>query len=648
VASQHRGGREAELGAIRELAHQTRDAEGGEELTRDLGARPAAHESNEGALGAIEGGQRVGDRSQKATSGLSATSLAIVARPEAVIGQTLSQPGGRNQAGVMAAAYHRGVTTPPTSRADVRARRGLVVAPHAQAAHAGVDVLRGGGNALDAAVAAAVTIAVVYPHMNSIGGDNVWLLWDAGRRRLRGLNAAGRAAAAATLETYASRFGAAIPVRGGAAALTVPGAVSGWWEVHEYSRDVMGSPVKWPTLFDSALHHAREGFAPSPGQRRVTAAARDLFTAAAPPEVQRTLWPVYHPDRLGPERFVQADLAATLACVAEKGPETFYRGAVAGRIADGAARAGSPLARADLAAHRAEWTEPLRVRYRAGEAATLPPPTQGFAALAILSLLEGFDVAAVDDADHVHLVVEATKLAFEDRDRYLADPALVDVPVARCLDPERLGRRRRLIARRRARPLDGGPAADGDTIAIATADGDGNVAVVIQSTYHEFGSGVVAGDTGVLLQNRGAFFSLDPGHPNCLAPGKRTAHTLIPSMYLVDGRPRFAYGTMGGEGQPQTQAALLTRVVDRDLAPQAAVEAPRWLLGRTWGDASRALRIEDRFGTAVADELRRRGHEVQVVDGWSDLMGHAQLIRVDADGLVGGSDPRADGIALGC
>ena len=547
----------------------------------------------------------------------------------------------------MTASYDRGVAT-PTARADVRAQRGLVATPHPHASHAGVEVLRGGGNAFDAAVAAAITIAVVYPHMNSIGGDNVWLLWDAGRRRLRGLNAAGRAAAAATLETYASRFGAAIPVRGGAAALTVPGVVSGWGDVHVYSRDVMGSPVKWSTLFESALHHAREGFPPSSGQRRVTAAARDLFTDAAAIEVQRTLWPVYHPDHLAGERFVQSDLAATLARLAEEGPETFYQGALAARIADSAARAGSPLARADFAAHRAEWTEPLRLRYRAGEVATLPPPTQGFAALAILSLLEGFDVATLDDSDHVHLVVEATKLAFEDRDRYLADPVFVDVPVARCLDPERLGRRRRLIARRTARPLDGGLAADGDTIAIVTADGDGNAAVVIQSTYHEFGSGVVAGDTGVLLQNRGAFFSLDPRHPNSLAPGKRTAHTLIPSMYLVDGRPRLAYGTMGGEGQPQTQAAILTRVVDRGMTPQAAVEAPRWLLGRTWGDPSRALRIEDRFGSAVEAELRRRGHDVQVVDGWSDLMGHAQLIRLGADGLVGGSDPRADGIAAGC
>jgi gamma-glutamyltranspeptidase/glutathione hydrolase len=170
---------------------------------------------------------------------------------------------------------------------------------------------------------------------------------------------------------------------------------------------------------------------------------------------------------------------------------------------------------------------------------------------------------------------------------------------------------------------------------------------VIQSLYHEFGAGVVAGDTGVLLQNRGAFFSLDEAHPNRLAPRKRTAHTLIPSMYLVDGRPRLVYGTMGGDGQPQTQAALVTRAIDRGLGPQAAAEAPRWLFGRTWGQVSRSLRLEGRFAPDVAGELRRRGHEVDVVEDWSDLMGHAQIVRLDAGGLVGGSDPRADGAALG-
>ncbi len=529
---------------------------------------------------------------------------------------------------------------------EARARRGLVATPHALATEAGRAVFRRGGNALDATIAAAATIAVAYPHMNGIGGDNVWLIYDAGRGRLRALNAIGRSAEAVDRAAYRARFGAAIPARGGAAALMVPGAVSGWWEAHLYSRETMGSPISWPALLEHAVTHAREGFAVSPGQRRVTAAAHDLFAGEPDAEVRRTLWPIYHPDRLASERFVQPELAATLARLGEGGAEEFYRGDLARRLADGAARAGSPLTLTDLAEHRADWVEPLRVRYRGGEAASLPPPTQGFAALAILALLEGFDVAALDDADHVHLAVEATKLALEDRERYLTDPTAVEVPVARCLDPQRLARRRARIAPRAAQATEGRPWG-GDTIAIAAADGAGNAVALIQSLYHEFGAGIVAGDTGVLLQNRGAFFALDERHPNCLAPRKRTAHTLIPSMYLVAGRPWLVYGTMGGDGQPQTQAALVTRVVDRGLGPQAAVEAPRWLFGRTWGEDSRSLRLERRFAPGVADELRRRGHDVQLVDDWSDLMGHAQLIRLDPDGLVGASDPRADGAALG-
>jgi len=529
---------------------------------------------------------------------------------------------------------------------EIRARHGAVAAPHALASDAGLAILRAGGNALDAAIAAAATLAVVYPHMNGVGGDNLWLVYDAGRERLRALNAAGRSAIAADLESYRRRFGETIPARGGPAALTVPGAVSGWWEAHRYSREAMKSPIPWTALLEAAIAHARDGIAVSAGQRRVTAATPALFDGRADDDVRRTLWPIYHPERFAEGRLTQSELGATLAAVARDGAEDFYRGALARRLAAAAAAVGSPLTVDDLAKHEATWVEPLRLPYRTGEAASFPPPAQGFAALAILGLLDGFDVAALDDADLVHLSVEATKLAFEDRNRWLADPDVVDVPVAVALDRDRLAERRRLISRRAARPVDATRSA-GDTVAVVTADGAGNAVSMIQSLYHEFGAGVVAGDTGVLLQNRGAFFSLDPEHPNRLAPRKRTATTLIPSMYLAGGRPRFVYGTMGGEGQPQTQAALVTRMVDRGLGPQAAVEAPRWLFGRTWGEPTTALRLESRFPDTVAARLRERGHQVQVVEPWSDLMGHAQAIALDADGLRAGSDPRADGAAKG-
>jgi gamma-glutamyltranspeptidase len=525
------------------------------------------------------------------------------------------------------------------------ASHGMVAAPHRLASRAAATVLRAGGNAVDAAVAAAATIAVVYPHMNGIGGDSFWLIHDVSAGRLMGLGSAGRSAAAVDPGWYRARFGDAIAPRGGPAALTVPGTVAGWWSAHLYSRDRLGSTVGWPALLEEAITHARDGFEVSDGQLRVSAQASALFTEGVSEEIRRGFWPIFHPDRLKAGPFTQPDLARTLQTVAAEGADEFYRGDLGRRIAAAAAAAGSPLRAPAFAEHRAEWVEPLRVRYRGGEAASFPPPTQGFAALAILGLLDGFDVAGLEEADYVHAVVEATKLAFQDRDRYLADPDVVPVPVAECLDASRLARRRARIVNDRAMPLEG-PPVEGDTIAIVTADRHGNAVSVIQSLYHEFGAAVVAGDTGVLLQNRGTFFSLDPSHPNCLAPRKRPAHTLIPSMYLVDAKPRFVYGTMGGDGQPQTQAALVTRLVDRGLDPRAAVEAPRWLLGRTWGETTRALRLEARFPAGVVASLRARGHDAQVVDPWSDLMGHAQVIEIGADGFRGGSDPRADGAAL--
>ncbi|MBI2206201.1 MAG: gamma-glutamyltransferase [Candidatus Rokubacteria bacterium] len=529
---------------------------------------------------------------------------------------------------------------------ETASARGVVASPHVLASEAGRDILAAGGNALDAAIAAAATIAVVYPHMNGVGGDNFWLIHDA-TGQLIGLNAAGRSAAAVDADVYRARFGDRIPPRGGAAALTVPGAVSGWWEAHQHSRRRLGSPITWPALLERAIHHAGEGFPVSAGQRRTTAAAHDLFGEGTPSEVRRSLWPLYHPTALAAPSFRQRELAGTLAILAAGGAGEFYRGALGRRTVAAAQSAGSPLRMEDFSAHTADWVEPLRVRYRRGEAVSLPPPTQGFAALAILALLEGFDVAALSEADYVHVVVEATKLALDDRDRWLTDPTAVPVPVDRCLDRRRLDERRGRISLATAQPAAGTHAASGDTIAIVAADAAGNAVSVIQSLYHEFGSGVVAGETGVLLQNRGAFFSLDPGHPNHLAPRKRTAHTLIPSMYLVGGRPRLVYGTMGGDGQPQTQAALVTRMVDRGLRPGPAVASPRWLFGRTWGDTSKAVRLEGRFGRDLAESLTGRGHEVQVVEDWSDLMGHAHLIEIGPDDLVGASDPRADGAAIG-
>jgi gamma-glutamyltranspeptidase/glutathione hydrolase len=411
----------------------------------------------------------------------------------------------------------------------------------------------------------------------------------------------------------------------------------------------MGSPLGWRALLADAIAYARDGFAASDGQRTPPPREPDLFGADAAAEIRRGLWPLYHPDALARGPLVQADLARTLEAVADGGRDAFYRGDLARRIARAASTAGSPLALEDFAEHRSEWMEPLAIDYGRGVAASFPPPTQGMSALAILALSEAFDMAALPEGDYVHVLVEAAKLAFADRDRHLTDPAFMRIAPGELLAPERLRRLAGRISRQRVMAPAEARAAAGDTIAIVTADRAGNAVSLIQSLYFTWGSALLAGDTGVVLQNRGSFFSLDPAAANALAPAKHTMQTLVPSMYLEGGRARFVYGTMGGEGQPQTQAAIVTRRLHRGLGPQAAVEAPRWLFGRTWGAPSRALTLEGRYPADLARDLAARGHDVKMGGDWDDLFGHAQCIWLEADaaGLAGGSDPRADGGALG-
>lgn len=527
-------------------------------------------------------------------------------------------------------------------------RRGVVASPHPLATLAGLGALLRGGNAVDAAVAAGATLAVVYPHMTGLGGDSFWLCWDARGGRLRGLAACGAAAGLATPELYRNHGLSEIPARGPLAALTVPGAVDGLWEAHTWSREALGSPLGWADLLADAIRHAAEGIAVSPCQARVTARAADLLARAGEPHFlafART----YLRGGAAPEPgslLVQPQLARTLQRLAREGGRAFYEGELAGDMARACEATGSPLRLGDFAAHRSRWVEPLTVPYRDGVAASVPPPSQGLAALAILGMLDTLDVGGLptDSADYVHLLVEATKLAFGDRDRWLADSERVAVPVDRLLDPGYLSERAKLIRMDTAAPApvpSGISRPAGDTVACVTADAAGNCVALIQSLYHEWGSALVAGETGIVLQNRGAFFSLDPSHPSVLAPGKRPFHTLVPFMFLRDGRPVLVAGTMGGEGQPQTLAALTTRILDYGLQVQAAVEAPRWLYGRTWGTATRALSLEGRFGA--------RGHEVRLLEPWSDTMGHAQAIWLDRERglLAGGGDPRADGPALG-
>lgn len=546
---------------------------------------------------------------------------------------------------------------PLTGRPPTLASRGLVATPHYLASAAGLEALQRGGSAVDAAIAANAVLCVVYPHMAGLGGDGFWLLAGPGVDGVQALNASGPAARAAHREMYRERgHTSKIPERGALAALTVPGAVDGWRAVHErFGR------LEWSELFTAAIHYAGEGMPVSRSLADWLVADRAILSRF--PDTARVFLPDGEPQREG-ARLVQAELARSLELLAKAGARGgFYEGEIAERICTGIAPEGSPLSPEDFAAYRAEWVDPISTTYRGWDVVEMPPNTQGFAALQILNLLEGFDVRSWGEgtADYYHHIVEAVKVAFADRDEWLTDPEHVDIPLARLLDKDYAAERRSLIAADRA--LDAGSvepgvrfgshtrrdATGGDTVYLCAADRDGLLVSTIQSIYHDFGSAVIGGDTGIILQNRGSFFSLDEDHPNRLEPGKRSFHTIIPAMMLKNGEPVLAFGAMGGEGQPQTQAALITRIVDFHYDLQQAIEAPRWLMGRTWGEESRNLSLEARIGDPIARELARRGQPVQTAAAWSGTMGHAQAIRLVKDGgfLEGGADPRGDGAALG-
>lgn len=532
----------------------------------------------------------------------------------------------------------------------------MVASPHALASAAGLAILRAGGSAVDAAIATAAVLGTVYPHMTGIGGDGFWLIHDPRAARTHALNASGPAARLAAAHRYRAMVcDGRVPERGPLAALTVPGAVDGWRAAHErFGR------LAWDALLADAVRYAEGGAPVGRSLGRWMAERATLLDAH--PDVARIFLPGGRPLREG-EPVAQPALAVTLRHLAREGPRAFYEGEVAERICAAVAPRGSPLRAEDFAAYAAEWTEPIATEYRGLLVQEMPPNTQGLAALLILNLVEGYDVAAWGDgsADYHHHLAEAARLAYADRDAWCADPRFVDIPVRRLLDKGYAAERRRLIDPAAARPAHdiapGLPFAPharparvgGDTCYLAVVDSDGLVVSMIESLYLDFGSCVAAGDTGVLLQNRGALFSLDESDANHLAPGKRPFHTLIPALILRDGAPWLAFGTMGGNGQPQTHSALVTRIVDFGYDVQRAIEAPRWVMGRTLTRAEELLWLEGRVDAAVARELRRRGHPVRVLEDWSAAMGHAQAIRIHRDTgfLEGGADPRGDGAALG-
>lgn len=522
-------------------------------------------------------------------------------------------------------------------------RRGVVAAPHHAAAQAGRDILAEGGNALEAMVAMAASIAAVYPHMNHIGGDGFWLVREP-NGRVRALMAAGRAGSRVTPALYRDAGHDFIPPRGPLAALTVPGAVSGWMLALDAAK-AQGGKLPLTMLLASAIKSAREGYRVTRSQARLT--TDKLSELKDVPGFAAAFLPDSKPPQDG-ATLTQRALAETLDHLARAGLEDFYRGDVGREIAADLQRIGSPVTRDDLQRHRAEAVEPLSVTLNTGTLFNTPPPTQGLASLMILALFETLRVAEAETFDFVHGLVEATKRAFRVRDRFVTDPAKIATDLSRFLSPQFLAAEVAKIDRKKAAPW---PSAwsEGDTIWMGAADSSGLVVSYIQSLYWEFGSGCVLPATGILMQNRGASFSLERGAANPLEPGRLPFHTLNPAIaVLKDGRV-MGYGTMGGDGQPQTQGALFARHVMFRQPLEKALDAPRWLLGRTWGSAHTNLRLENRFDEGLIDRLMSAGHDVDVLnESYSDTMGHAGAVILHPGGtLEGGHDPRSDAAALG-
>ena len=523
-----------------------------------------------------------------------------------------------------------------------QSRRGMVTAPHHLASEAGLRILREGGNAIEATVAMAASLAVVYPHMNSLGGDGFWLISQEGAAPVA-IDACGGAAAAATQALYAAQGFSTIPTRGPLAANTVAGTVSGWGKALELSA-TLGGKLPLARLVEDAVWSAEHGFPVSASQHELTLAKLSELKDAP------GFADVFLVEGAAPAKGAQMRLPAlarTLQRIGSAGTQDFYEGALAREMAHDLAAIGSPVTLSDLAAHQAQLRAALTVRLRGARLYNFPPPTQGLASLIILALFDRLAVKEGESFDHLHGIVEATKQAFLLRDAHVGDPTSMRTAPEEFLSDAVLDGLAARIDRRRALPWPQ-PASAGDTVWMGAMDEKGLSVSFIQSIFFEFGSGCVLPGSGVVWQNRGASFVLGGEGPRALGPARKPFHTLNPAMAHFDDGRQMVYGTMGGEGQPQTQAALFSRYAMFGQPLQGALDAPRWLLGRKWGEESVTLKLENRFDPQLVEALRAAGHEVELLPAFTSTMGHAGAIVRQADGsFEGASDPRSDGAAMG-
>lgn len=551
---------------------------------------------------------------------------------------------------------------PYATRSVVIAKNGMAATSQPLASQVAIDVLQKGGSAVDAAIAANAALGLMEPTGNGIGGDLFAIVWDPETKKLYGLNASGRAPLGQTMAELKERIGedAAEMPNWGALSVTVPGTVDGWFELHGKFGKLSMEDVLAP-----AIDYAREGFPVSQViahyMQGYQLTFEEEYATGAIEEIDnyRATYLIDGEAPVEGQVFRNPDLANTLETIAKGGREAFYQGPIAETIDAYMKRIGGPLRKADFEAHESEWVEPVSVNYRGFDVYELPPNSQGIAALQMLNILEGYELAemGLNSADYLHVMVEAKKLAFEDRARFYADPAFYEADIDYLISEEYAAQRRKLIDMKKAmRKVDHGDPKliEGDTIYLTVADKDGMMVSLIQSNYRGMGSGLVPDGLGFMLQDRGALFSLDADHPNAYAPGKRPFHTIIPAFVMKDGEPVLSFGLMGGGMQPQGHVQIIANIVDFGLNVQEAGDVARWyhegstepyIVGDKMTDGG-VLEVESGVRKEVIAELRDRGHTVEVTVG--PYGGYQAIWRNPDTGVYfGASEMRKDGQAIG-
>lgn len=526
-------------------------------------------------------------------------------------------------------------------RSMVIAQGGMVATSHPLAAQAGLQILRQGGNAADAAIATAAVLNVVEAASTGIGGDCFALYYDAKTKILTGLNGSGRAPDALTADLLYDKGFSTMPERH-PLAVTVPGAVRGWADLlHQHGK------LSLATVLEAAIEYAINGFPVSPVYARAWGRVEGLIKGSLAARE-------YLPNGVAPQagQVVKLpSLGRSLKAIADGGPDAFYEGEIAHAIVKTLHDMGGVMSLADLQVHTSTWVEPIKTTYRGLEVYEIPPNGQGLAALMALNILEGFELGqwAWDDPARLHRMIEAMRLAFADASRYIADPHFSPVPVDGLLSKSYAEQRRALIHPDQAiHPLTyGTPPNHSDTVYLSVVDGEGNACSFINSLYMGFGSGIVAEGTGIFLQNRGANFSLEAGHPNQVMPRKRPYHTIIPAMALAEGELWASFGVMGGFMQPQGHVQVISAMIDDLSDPQAALDRLRWQVDEDSGFV--AVGLEEGINTKTVKALKNMGHQVKnIVGDGRAVFGSGQIIRRDSEGvLYGGSDPRKDGQVVG-